>query len=160
MIPLIPIISALTTVVPSIAKWIGGDKAEDAAQSIASIAMKVTGLSDPTEAKDMILKDPEAKLKFMTTIEDNRTSLDKAYLLDRQNARKHHKHSVMPAVLSGVLTLGLLGFVAALMFIIIPVGNKELVHMVFGSYLTAWLSACAYWFGTTRGSADKDVQQK
>ena len=105
---ILPIISVLTSVVPSIAKWIGGDKAEDAAGKIADIAKTLTGTSDAKEAVDMVLKDPSLQLEFMKQVENNRVEMDRIYLADRQDARKNHKHSKMPAILSMILTVGLL----------------------------------------------------
>lgn len=159
-LPLIPIVSALTSIVPSIAGWIGGDKAEDAANHVADIARKVTGQNDPEKAVDSILKDESLKLQFMIQIENNRQALDKAYLKDRQHARESHKHSVMPAVICCFLSVCLVAFGAALMSIEVPEANQRLVDTLFGSYLTAWLSSIAYWVGSSRGSAEKSRQIK
>jgi hypothetical protein len=156
MLPLIPIISGLISVVPSIAGWFGGDKAEDAASKIADIATSLTGIGDTEKAVDAILKDPNLQLKFMTTIDNNRVALDKAFLVDRQDARKSHKLSMFPAILCSALTLGLFAFISGLMFLDIPAANMRLIDTVFGSYLTAWIGSCAYWFGTSRGSAEKN----
>lgn len=154
-LPLIPIVSALTSIAPSIARWIGGDKAEEAAQAVTDIARKVTGVNDAQDAVNKVMSDPSMQLEFMKLLEQNKVALDEMYLKDRQHARELHKHSIMPAILSGVLTGGLLLFVAALMYVNIPDANQRLIDTVFGSYLTAWLGAMGYWFGTTRGSADK-----
>lgn len=156
MLPLVPIISGLISVVPSIAKWIGGDKAEEAATNIADIATTLTGIGDNKKAVEAILKDPNLQLKLMTTIEENRVKFDGMYLADRQDARKNHKHSKFPAILCSYLTVGLSAFIAALMYVDIPAENMRLIDTVFGSYLTAWIGSCAYWNGTTKGSSDKN----
>lgn len=156
MLPLIPIVTALTTIVPSIAKWIGGDKAEDAAVQISDMAKAVTGISNPQLAIDKVLQDPTAQLKFMTEVENNRFKMDEIYLADRQNARLHNKHSIFPAILCSALTLILTLLIAALVFVSIPPENMRLIDTVFGSLSTAWIGSCAYWNGTTRGSAEKD----
>jgi len=160
MLPLIPIISGLVSVVPQIAQWIGGDKAEEAATNVANIASAVTGIADPQEAVNQVIKDPKAKLAFMSKVEDNRVAMDQNYLKDRQDARKNHKTSIFPALLSSVLTVGLISFIGALLYVNIPEANLQLINTVFGSYLTAWIGSCAYWFGTTRGSANKDLKLK
>ena len=157
MLPLIPIISGLVSAVPSIAKWIGGDKAGEAAARVADIASIVTGIDDPKKATDAILSDPDMLLQFKIHMSSVETDLDKAYLVDRQNARLHHKHSKMPAILCIFLTTGLLLFMGGLFFIDIPEGNMRMLDMLFGSYLTAWIGSCAYWNGTTRGSAEKNT---
>ena len=159
-LPLIPIISALTSIAPSIAGWFGGDKAEDAAQKVTDIARKVAGVNDPQNAVSKVLADPAMQLEFMKQLEQNKVTFDQMYLEDRQDAREKHKHSKMPAILSVTLTAGLLLFIAALMYVNIPDANQRLIDTVFGSYLTAWLSSIGYWFGTTRGSAEKTKHAK
>ena len=153
---LIPIVTALTSIVPSIAGLFGGDKAEDAASAVADIAKKVTGINDTQSAIDEVLKDPALKIEFARQYDNNRTMLEKAYLTDRQHAREQHRHSIMPAVIVTVLTIGLIAFISALLFVNIPEANVRMIDTIFGSYLTAWLGALSYWNGTTRGSAEKD----
>lgn len=154
-LPLIPIAQGLISIAPSIAKWFGGDKAEDAAQSVVDIARQVTGQNEPDKAVDLVKQNPELQAKFLMLLEQNRTAIELAVIGDIQNARKIHQHSIMPALIVSVLTAGLIAFIAALMFLTIPEANMRLIDTLFGSYLTAWLSSLAYWNGTTRGSAEK-----
>ncbi|AUR92725.1 TMhelix containing protein [Vibrio phage 1.176.O._10N.261.55.F5] len=155
-LPLIPIISALTSVVPTIAKWIGGDKAEDAANHVADIARAVTGNNDTEAAVNMILKDESLKLQFMIQIENNRQALDEAYLEDRQHAREQHKHSVMPSVIVVALTLMVAAMGCAMFISVIPAENSDLANILFGAVLAKWADSVAYWMGSSRGSAEKD----
>ena len=48
-IPLIPIISGLASLAPSVGRLIAGDKGENAAQAVANIARSVTGENDVQE---------------------------------------------------------------------------------------------------------------
>ncbi len=155
MIPLIPIAQGLISIAPSIAKWFGGDKAEDAAQSVVDIARQVTGQNDAGQAVDLVKANPELQAKFLMLLEQNRTTIELAIIGDIQHAREAHKHSYMPAILSSVLTVALISFIACLFFVAVPEGNQRIVDILFGSFLTAWLQSIAYWYGTTRGSADK-----
>ncbi|AUR96619.1 TMhelix containing protein [Vibrio phage 1.228.O._10N.261.49.C1] len=155
-LPLIPIISALTSVVPTIAKWIGGDKAEDAANHVADIARAVTGNNDTEAAVNMILKDESLKLQFMMQIENNRQALDEAYLKDRQHAREQHKHSMMPSVIVVALTLMVAAMGCAMFISVIPAENSDLANILFGAVLAKWADSVAYWMGSSRGSAEKD----
>ncbi|AUR89825.1 TMhelix containing protein [Vibrio phage 1.133.O._10N.222.51.E4] len=155
-LPLIPIISALTSVVPTIAKWIGGDKAEDAANHVADIARAVTGNNDTESAVNMILKDESLKLQFMMQIENNRQALDEAYLEDRQHAREQHKHSIMPSVIVVALTLMVAAMGGAMFISVIPAENSDLANILFGAVLAKWADSVAYWMGSSRGSAEKD----
>lgn len=74
---------------------------------------------------------------------------------DVQHAREQNKHSVMPALICCYLTMFVSIFVAALMYVDIPIANQRMIDMIFGSVLTAWLTSVAYWVGTTRSSAEK-----
>jgi hypothetical protein len=47
----VSIIAGLATVVPSIVRWIGGDKAGDVADKAATLAQSITGESDPAAAR-------------------------------------------------------------------------------------------------------------
>lgn len=154
-LPLIPIVSALTSIVPSIAGWIGGDKAEDAANHVADIARKVTGQNDPSKAVDAILADESLKFQFMVQIENNRRALDEAYLKDRQHARESHKHSVMPSVIVVALTLMVASLGAALFLSVVPEQNAALANILFGAVLAKWADSIAFWVGSSRGSAEK-----
>ena len=155
-LPLIPIISALTSVVPTIAKWIGGDKAEDAANHVADIARAVTGNNDTEAAVNMILKDESLKLQFMTQIENNRQALDEAYLKDRQHAREQNKYSIMPSVIVVALTLMVAAMGGAMFVSVIPAEISDLANILFGAILAKWADSVAYWMGSSRGSAEKD----
>lgn len=155
---LVPIISALASIAPSIAGWIGGDKAEDAASAVANIARKVTGQSDTDKAVDAIFKDESLKASFLTQLDMNRTELDKAFLKDRQDAREQHKHSIMPSVIVVALTLMVAGMGAALFMSVIPEQNQTLANILFGAVLAKWADSVAYWVGSSRGSAEKSAK--
>lgn len=94
MIPLVAIAKTLLTVAPSIANWIGGDKAENAAQFVIDVARQSTGQNDAQQATEMILKDENLKFKFLALLEQNRNQLDELYLKGRENARNmYSKHN-------------------------------------------------------------------
>lgn len=60
----ITIITGLVSVVPSIARWIGGDKAGEVADKAASIAQAITGEADPAAALEKMKASAEHQLKF------------------------------------------------------------------------------------------------
>ena len=61
---LLTTIAALSSIVPAISKWLGGDKAEAAAEAVSAVAKAVTGVSDPARAAAQIRTDPESQRKF------------------------------------------------------------------------------------------------
>ena len=77
---------------------------------------------------------------------------------DRDSARDMQKvtQSAVPAVLTYLLTFGFFGILGA-MFHYPDVKDSPPLMIMLGSLGTAWTGACAFWFGTTRSSQNKDV---
>jgi hypothetical protein len=168
MIPLIPIISGLTSVVPAIAKWIGGDKAEDAASKISDIARTVAGIDDPKEAVDQVLKDPAMQLEFMKMVETNRFEFDRMYLADKQNARvmygKHNEqadkiaHSVMRFNVIYVILVALAQILAITLTdlpesAVVVIGN--VCGWIIKGLLDERIQVTGFYFGSSIGSKAK-----
>lgn len=74
---------------------------------------------------------------------------------DKKNARSEHKLSLMPALLSLLLTCFIAGIVWMLFYVEMPEGSKEVLFMLLGIVVKEWGGAMQYWFGTTRGSEEK-----
>lgn len=74
---------------------------------------------------------------------------------DKKNARGEHKLSLMPAMLSLLLTCFIAGIVFLLFYVEMPEGSKEVLFMLLGIVVKEWGGAMQYWFGTTRGSEEK-----
>ena len=79
----------------------------------------------------------------------------KTELVDTQDARKAHNLSIMPSVITVMLTLMVCGLLYAVVNTEIRESSKELAFTLFGTVFTLWGSSIAYWVGTTRGSAIK-----
>lgn len=77
---------------------------------------------------------------------------------DRDSARDMQKATLspVPAVLTYLLTFGFFGVLGA-MFYYPDVKDSPPLMIMLGSLGTAWTGACAFWFGTTRSSQNKDV---
>lgn len=74
---------------------------------------------------------------------------------DKKNARAEHKLSLMPALLSLLLTCFIAGIVFLLFYVVMPDGSKEVLFMLLGIVVKEWGGSMQYWFGTTRGSEEK-----
>ena len=76
---------------------------------------------------------------------------------DRANARDMRKatNSQVPAVLTMLITFGFFGVLGWMLYDTKSVESPPLLIML-GSLGTAWTGACAFWFGTTSGSATKN----
>jgi len=145
------------------APLLGGVIGGPAGAGIGGLVASALGVEDNEESIMKAVKsDPQAAVKLRKIETDHESRLQsiklesfQAELTDRQNARSENKHSIMPAVIVSVLTVGLIAFIAALMFVDIPTENLGMLRLVFGQYLTAWIGSIYFWTGTTRGSAEK-----
>lgn len=168
-LPLIPIISGLVSLAPSIGKWLGGSEGEDAAQVVADMARKVTGLNDAQSAVDEVLSDPIAQLEFMKLVEKNRTRLDELYLADRQDARKMYVEQNEQAdkiadriTKFNVLYIMLLVAVNCLLVYFLE-GNgavlaaaSNIIGLVIRDLLAQIQAVTGFYFGSSMGSKSKD----
>lgn len=105
---------------------------------------------------EIMLKVKQANNSFTIRMRELDNELLASELNDKQDARRNNKHSKMPAIICCYMTVCLTAFAAALLFVDIPEANQRILDLLFGSYLTAWLSSIAYWVGTTRSSAEKN----
>ena len=106
---------------------------------------------------EQMLQIKQADNAFKIRMRELDNELVATELGDLQNARKHHADSKMPAVIFVVLTIGLFAFVAFLLHSAVPPENARVIDMIFGAYLTAWISSVAYFVGTTRSSSVKNA---
>lgn len=83
----ITIALALSKFVPSIVKWIGGDKAGTVAQKVVDVATTVTG-KPADQAVAAIAADPALALQFQTAVLAQSTALE---ALAAQNAADVNK---------------------------------------------------------------------
>ena len=58
-------------------------------------------------------------------------------------------------ILGGVLVLAIMAFAACLIFFKIPDANKDMVNIVLGAFIGAFLTVVGYYFGSSKSSADK-----
>lgn len=171
-LPLIPIISGLASLAPTIGKWLGGSDGENAAQSVADMARSVTGINDAQGAVNEILSDPIAQLEFMKLVEKNRTRLDELYLADRQDARAMYVEQNEQAdkiadriTRFNVLYIMLLVAVNCLLVYFLE-GNgavlaaaSNIIGLVIRDLLAQIQAVTGFYFGSSMGSKSKDVKK-
>ena len=97
-----------------------------------------------------------AEIEFRRFLEANKIDLERIAAADRGAARQMQQatQSAVPAALTFVITLGFFGVLGAMLYDDSVINSPPLLIML-GSLGTAWTSAIAFWFGTTRGSAEK-----
>ena len=162
-LPLIPIVSALSSAAPFLGKLLGGSKGAKAAQEVANIACAVTGATDPSVAVNRILDDTptgmQMRIQFQQQVYDNKERLETLYVADKQHARDTHKDSKMPAVNTFMLTLMVTGLGAAILLLKLEPIQRELLMLLLGAVLREWGGSLGYWHGASR-SSDADTLER
>lgn len=89
---------------------------------------------------------------------DYQAAMSAGDVADRDSARKLQiaQPSYWPGVLSAITTAALLGVIAARMSGMALPQDATTVQLI-GSLTTGWGMCLAYWFGTTRGSSEKNA---
>lgn len=57
--------------------------------------------------------------------------------------------------LGAIITMGIFTILALLVYQEIPEGNRDLMNLVVGSLLTSFAMVVGYFYGSSKGSADK-----
>ncbi|WP_285907673.1 hypothetical protein [Pseudodesulfovibrio pelocollis] len=122
-------------------------EAEDAEAQLAS-AVKLM-----TPEQVIALKQVEADLAVKLKKAD--VDIFQAEVKDRDSARKHHKGSMFPSL----LTAGLFGLAAMLVWLVMTSSlesvDKTLLGTVIGYVFSELKQATSYWLGSSKGSQDK-----
>lgn len=155
--------SDLGKTVAKFAPLLGGVVGGPVGGAIGSVVASVFGVdNEPDKIAAAIKADPEAAIKLRQIELDHKADLErltletaKTEIADKQNARKENKHSLMPAILSGVLSLVIVGIIYLLFYTPVPEESKDVLFVILGAVMKEWGGAMQYWFGTTRSSAEK-----
>lgn len=152
------------------APLLGGALFGPAGAAVGSIIAGKFGVapdSTPGQILTAITGDPDAALKLreieathterLQELENERLRIE---TVDVQNARSAHQHHWMPSVITITLMAMFAAAFNALLFMVLPDGNRDMVNFMLGQ-LSGWLSgAVVYWVGSTRASANKDVMRR
>jgi hypothetical protein len=157
---------ALSKFAPVIANWVGGNKAENIANTIINIAKKVTKSDNSEEVLYKLDKNKELVYKFQQAIMEAEKEIELAILKDKENARNRdvaiinmgHRNKradimVVAAVIGLVICLAAITMYQDKL----PgeaVGIISTIAGIFGSCLK---DAYNFEFGSSRGSKEKDI---
>lgn len=158
----------ISSVAPTVAGALGGPLAGLAASLAGRMLL---GKADATadQVKDFVLahqtpetfaklKEIEAELKVKLRELD--IEEEKIAAGDRASARDRHAKTGdrMPGVLASVVFFGFFGILGALMFIKeIPLNAQQPLDIMLGALASLLIQIGAYYFGSSKGSADKTV---
>ena len=111
---------------------------------------------------EVMLQVKQANNSFKIRMAELANELTATELGDVQHAREQHKDSRMPAFIAVALTIAVISFATALMFVTIPEANVRIIDTLFGSVLTAWLGSLTYFNGASRtpGATTKSLTGK
>jgi hypothetical protein len=154
--------NTLNSIAPTIATALGGPLAGAATKFIGD---KLLGNENASEQdiSDAILgassadlaKLKQMDLEFKAEMKKLDVDVFEIEAKDKQDARKNHKRSNMPAILSIGLTVIVCVIVFLLFWLEPPEGAREVLYMLLGMVLKEWGGSMQYWFGTTRSSSEK-----
>jgi hypothetical protein len=163
-----PVIGAalgLVSFAPIIARWLGGDPAQEIAAKVVSIAQKVTGALDPMEALQRLQNNTDMVSEFQRSVIQMEAEIELALMKDRQEARVRDVALVNAGRLNRRANWMVIGAAAGLVLCLLMLAffSKELPGEVGGAILTiggifggCLKDAYNFEFGSSRGSKEKD----
>jgi len=99
-----------------------------------------------------------AEIDFQKFLETNKIDVEKIAAADRASARdmQIQTRSTMPATLTVLVTVGYFAVLGWMLYD--PATTKESgpLLLLLGALSSTWGAACAFWFGTTAGSQQKN----
>lgn len=150
--------NAVGKIAPIAGTLLGGP----AGAAVGGLISSALGVENSPAAVAAALGNPDAvvKLKELEVSERQhflQMQLEtlKSELADVQNARAEHKQSIMPAVVTVLLTVICAGLLYSVLTVEMSDGNKELAFTLFGTCFALWGSCINFWVGTTRSSQEK-----
>ena len=153
----------LKTLAPTLASCLGGPLAGIG----VSLLEKVLGISadkvmDVVQSgkltADQVAQIKVAELELKKMEEEQGFKFEQLAVEDRKSARDMQTttKSIIPAVLSIVITGGFFGVLGAIMYYPAAANNQPLLIML-GSLGGGFIQVLNFWFGSTNGSQKKDV---
>ncbi len=157
---------ALSQFAPVISKWIGGNKAENIANTVIDIAKSVTKTQNEQDMLNKLQNDHNLIKEFQIAIANAEKEIELAIIKDKENARnrdiaiinagRRNKRADIMVIAAAVGLITCLA-VIALYEDNLPgeaVGIISTIAGIFGSCLK---DAYNFEFGSSRGSKEKDL---
>lgn len=157
---MIPILTAAASLVPSLARWIGGDKAGDVADKVAGVVTALTGQTDPIQGLEAIKADPALLVQFQQAVMAHDAEMYRIDAADRDSARQREVTTgdKTPAILAYLVTAGFFGVLGYMLVYGAPAHGGEALLVTIGSLGTAWIAIIGYYFGSSAGSKAKSAE--
>lgn len=159
------------SILKTVAPWIGTALGGPLGGMAVTAAADALGLSDKTEAAiktalsgatpEQMLALKQADNEFAAKMQalgfENLETMTKLENEDRADARHREIETkdLTPKILAYAITAGFFGMLLAMMFNAIPDANRDILNIMLGALGSTWASVTAYFFGSTKGSAEK-----
>lgn len=150
---------------PIIARWLGGDQAQDVATKVVDIAQKITGTLDPIEAIQRLQQNTDMVSDFQKAIIQVEAEIELAVMKDRQDARLRDvalmnagRSNVRADVMVISAALGLILCLGSLAHFSneLPGEAVGIISTIAGIFGACLKDAYTFEFGSSRGSREKD----
>lgn len=163
-----PVIAAalgLAGFAPIIARWLGGDQAQEVASKVVDIAQKVTGTLDPVEAIQRLQENTGMVSEFQRAIIQVEAEIELAVMKDRQDARLRDvalvnagRSNVRADVMVIAAATGLILCLGSLAYFSeeLPGEAVGIISTIAGIFGACLKDAYSFEFGSSRGSKEKD----
>lgn len=157
----ISIALGLAQFVPGIVRWVAGEKAGEAAQTVVNVAQAVTGKATGPEALEAIRADAAVQRAFQERMAELSGELDKAYLADRQDARQTEvelaKIGASNARRKNAMIVGdVIGLIVCIVTLVyvpdLPGEVRGIISTIAGFFGLGLRDAHQFEFGSSRGS--------
>lgn len=121
----------------------------------ASIAAEAIRRASPED----LLKLKQAEQDFTTRMKELDIEVERLHAGDRDSARQREIKTGdrMPAVIALAALFGFFGILAAMIFVEIPESAEQPLAVMLGALGTLVTSIGAYYFGSSKGSSDKNA---
>jgi len=143
--------------IASFAPALGTALVGPAGAAVGAMVASALGVEDDPVAVEQALKhDPDASFELIKLERQLGFQILKEELKDKQDARKHHKNHWMPSVLTILLALMVSLMFTGLLLYAVPQSIADILYLITGQILTAFLTTVAFWMGTSRSSQEKN----
>ena len=153
----------LTQIAPTIATCLGGPLAGLAVTALSKLFgvapdQVQSMINDNKLSADQIAAVQQEEIRFKEQTQALGLNFEQLAVEDRKSARDMQTttQSIIPPLLSILVTVGFFGILAYLMVTPADTANTPLMIML-GSLGTAWTGIIAFYFGSSAGSQKKDA---
>lgn len=160
---------------PLVGGLLGGPLGAAGGSLVTKMVSSALGVPDDADSVGAALaSDPTAYEKLAEVESNNKVAFQQLAITAQQNEFLHENEQLSIAakdrdsarnmaivtkdnftkVLASLVTLGFFGMLGLLTFAEIPESNKPVLYIMVGSLGTAWATVMAFYFGTTKSSAE------